>query len=222
MTNSPAPSPHPHTPPATLRAAPAGQPAPLDLAAIRARLAGQRGQHYWRSLEELAETPEFRQMMQREFPPGASEWWDGLSRRNFLKMAAATLALSGLTACTKQPTREIYPYVKQPAELVLGEPLYYATSMVLGGFATGVLAKSREGHPIKVDGNPDHPASLGGSSIWMQASLLDLYDPDRSQTVTHRGEISTWALFLSDLNDLLREQQTKKGAGLRFLTETVT
>src|SRR5690242_19998387 len=89
----------------------------LDLAAIRSRLNGERGQQYWRSLEELAETPEFREMLQREFPPGASEWWDGLSRRNFLKMAAATLALSGMTACTKQPTREIYPYFKQPAEL---------------------------------------------------------------------------------------------------------
>jgi MoCo/4Fe-4S cofactor protein with predicted Tat translocation signal len=195
---------------------------PLDLAAIREKLNGERGQHYWRSLEELAETKEFKDMMHREFPAGASEWWDGLSRRNFLKMAAATLALSGLTACTKQPTREIYPYVKQPAELVLGEPLYYATSMLLGGYATGVLAKSREGHPIKVDGNPEHPSSLGGSSIWMQTSILDLYDPDRSQAVTHNGEISTWALFLADLNNLLQEQAAKKGAGLRFLTETVT
>jgi MoCo/4Fe-4S cofactor protein with predicted Tat translocation signal len=196
-------------------------PAP-DLAAIRAKLQGERGQHYWRSLEELAETKEFQAMLHREFPAGAAEWWDGLSRRNFLKMAAATLALSGLTACTKQPTREIYPYVKQPAELVLGEPLYYATSMLLGGYATGVLAKSREGHPIKVDGNPQHPASLGGSSVWMQTSILDLYAPDRSQGVTRNGDISTWALFLSDLNDLVQEQQARKGAGLRFLTETVT
>ncbi|HWI59872.1 MAG TPA: TAT-variant-translocated molybdopterin oxidoreductase, partial [Bacillota bacterium] len=169
-----------------------------------------------------AETPEFQEMLHREFPPGAAEWWDGLSRRSFLKMAAASLALAGLTACTKQPTEEIYPYVKQPEELVLGQPLFYATSMVLGGFATGVLAKSREGHPIKIDGNPDHPAALGGSSIWMQASILDLYDPDRSQSVTHNGELSDWALFLSDLNDLLKEQQTKGGEGLRFLTETVT
>jgi len=200
----------------------AGATPAMDLAAMRAKLNGARGQHYWRSLEELAETPEFQAMLEREFPAGASEWWDGVSRRNFLKLAAGTLALAGLTACTKQPTREIFPYVKQPAELVLGQPLYYATSMLLGGFATGVLAKSREGHPIKVDGNPEHPASLGGSSVWMQASILDLYDPDRSQTVTHRGDISTWALFLSDLNDLLSEEHTTQGAGLRFLTETVT
>src|SRR5690349_18401177 len=97
----------------------------LDLAAIRSRLQSAHGQQYWRSLEELAKTPEFRELLHREFPLGASEWWDGLSRRNFLRMAAATLALSGLTACTKQPTREIVPYVKQPAELVLGEPLFY-------------------------------------------------------------------------------------------------
>ena len=195
---------------------------PLDLALIRAKLKGVRGQDYWRSLEEVAETREFREMLNREFPAGASEWWDGVSRRSFLRMAAATMALAGLTACTKQPTREIFPYVKQPEEIVLGEPLYYATSMILGGFATGVLAKSREGHPIKVDGNPEHPASLGGSSVWLQTSILNLYDPDRSQTVLHAGDISTWALFLSDLNNLLQEQERLQGAGLRFLTETVT
>jgi molybdopterin-containing oxidoreductase family iron-sulfur binding subunit len=200
----------------------AENPARLDLGAIRAKLNGVRGQDYWRSLEEIAETREFQELLHREFPPGASEWWDGLNRRNFLKMAAATLALSGMTACTKQPTRQIFPYVNQPQELVLGQPLFYASSMLLGGFATGVLVKSREGHPIKVDGNPEHPSSLGASSVWMQTSILGLYDPDRSQTVNHAGDISTWALFLSDLNDLLREQAPKKGAGLRFLTETIT
>src|SRR6266550_853191 len=146
---------------------------PLDLATIRTKLSGERGQHYWRSLEEIAETKEFKEMLQREFPAGATEWWDSLSRRNFLKMAAASLALSGLTACTKQPAHEILPYVKQPEGLVLGEPLFYATAMVLGGFATGVLVKSREGHPIKIEGNPEHPSSVGASSIWGQASILD-------------------------------------------------
>jgi MoCo/4Fe-4S cofactor protein with predicted Tat translocation signal len=194
----------------------------LDLAAIRARLNGARGQQYWRSLDEISETPEFKEMLQREFPNGASEWDDGVSRRSFLKMAAASLALAGLSACTKQPVREILPYVKQPEELVPGEPLFYATSMPLGGYATGVLAKSREGHPIKVDGNPEHPASRGASSIWMQASILDLYDPDRSQAFTHDGEISTWSDFIADLNEITREQQTQHGAGLRFLTETIT
>ena len=194
----------------------------VDLAAIRAQLDGVRGQHYWRSLDEISETPEFKEMLLREFPNGASEWDDGVSRRSFLKMAAASLALAGLTACTKQPIQQILPYVKQPEELVPGEPLFYATSMCLGGYATGVLAKSREGHPIKVDGNPEHPASLGASSIWMQASIMDLYNPDRSQAFLHEGDISTWEDFLSELNNLMRGHDGNEGTGLRFLTETIT
>ena len=193
-----------------------------DLAAIRARLAGVRGQQYWRSLDEVAETEEFKELLHREFPDGASEWLTGISRRSFFKAAAASLALAGLSACTKQPIHEILPYVKQPENLVLGEPLYYATAMLLGGYATGVLVKSREGHPIKVDGNPEHPASLGGSSVWMQASILDLYDPDRSQAVTHRGDVSTWSAFLSELARLSRRHEADQGAGLRFLIETST
>src|SRR5579859_400536 len=153
------------------------QPARLDLASIRAALAKTQGRKYWRSLEQIAGTPDFQQMLHREFPVGASEWPPDLSRRSFLKFAATSFALAGLTACTKQPVREIFPYVNQPSELVLGEPLFYATAMVLGGFATGALVKSREGHPIKVDGNPEHPATLGGSSVWLQTSILDLYDP---------------------------------------------
>ena len=194
----------------------------LDFSEMRRRLGNVRGQRYWRSLEELAETKVFKEMLHREFPPGATEWWDGVDRRNFLKMAAAFLALGGLTACTKQPVHEILPYVKQPEGLIPGEPLFYATAMMQGGFATGVLVKSREGHPVKIEGNPEHPSSLGSSSIWMQASILDLYDPDRSQTVTHQGEISTWALFLGELNVIIREQEARKGKGLYFLTETVT
>lgn len=198
------------------------KPASLDLAAIREKLQGVRGQHYWRSLDEVAETEEFREMLQREFPEGASEWLEGLSRRSFLKLAAASLALAGLSACTKQPVHAILPYVKQPENLVLGQPLYYATAMALGGYATGVLAKSREGHPIKVDGNPEHPASGGGSSIWMQASILDLYDPDRSQAIIANGDNSSWAAFQVQLDQLIRRHEADQGAGLCFLTETVT
>jgi molybdopterin-containing oxidoreductase family iron-sulfur binding subunit len=194
----------------------------IDLAAIRGNLANAQGRRYWRSLDQLAGTAQFRRLLDREFSFGATEWPEDLSRRGFLKMAAACITLAGLTACTKQPTREIFPYVNQPAELVLGEPLFYATSMVLGGFATGALAKSREGHPIKVDGNPEHPSSLGSSSIWLQSAILDLYDPDRSQTVLHKGDLSTWALLLDELNGIVSEERGRKGAGLRFLTETVS
>jgi len=185
----------------------------LDLDAIRAKLAGARGAHYWRSLEEVMDTPEFQEMLHREFPADASEWADGLSRRTFLKWAAASLALAGLTGCTRPPAQDILPYVKQPEQLVLGEPLYYATAMLLDGYATGVLVKSREGHPIKVDGNPDHPAALGGSSIWMQASILDLYDPDRSQEVTHRGDLSSWASLLEELNRVSLDHDRNGGDG---------
>ncbi|HTL16358.1 MAG TPA: TAT-variant-translocated molybdopterin oxidoreductase, partial [Patescibacteria group bacterium] len=187
----------------------------LNLSLIRETLEKKQGKSYWRSLEEIVCAPDFQSVLHREFPAGASEWPTDLSRRSFLKMASACAALAGLTACTKQPLQEIFPYVNQPAELVLGEPLFYATSMVLGGYATGALVKSRDGHPIKVDGNPDHPASPAGSSVWLQSSILDLYDPDRSQSVVRSGDLSTWALFLSELNDILQEQLPKQGAGLR-------
>ena len=198
------------------------RPQKIDLQLIRSQLESARGQRYWQSLEEVAETPEFRSMLAREFPPGASEWWDGLSRRSFMKMAAASLALAGITACTKQPTQEILPYVKQPAELVLGQPLFYATALVLNGFAEGVLARNREGHPIKVDGNPEHPVSQGGSHLWMQSSILNLYDPDRSQTVTRLGEVSSWPLFLSDLVSWINDPRFKTGKGWWFLTPTLS
>src|SRR6476469_6285942 len=137
---------------------------------IREKLRDKRGPEYWRSLEELAETPEFVEMMHREFPAGASEWWDTVSRRSFLKFASASLALAGLTACTKQPPHQILPYVRQPEGLVLGEPLFYATAITQAGFAQGVLVKSHEGRPTKIEGNPEHPISAGGSDVWMQAA----------------------------------------------------
>ncbi|HVV01439.1 MAG TPA: TAT-variant-translocated molybdopterin oxidoreductase, partial [Verrucomicrobiae bacterium] len=198
------------------------QPGGVDLAVVREKLEATRGRRYWRSLDELARTPEFEEMLHREFPDGASEWWDGLTRRNFLRLAAASLALSGLTACTRQPVHEILPYINQPAGLLPGKPLFYATAMTQGGFARGILAKNREGHPIKIDGNPEHPMSRGRSDIWLQAAILDLYDPDRSQAVGHHGDISTWSAFLVDVELLLRELGQTKGAGLRFLTETIT
>src|SRR5882724_7121380 len=170
----------------------------LDVGAIRARLTGKTGPEYWRSLEEVAQTKDFQRWMEREFPAGASEWADGVSRRNFLKLAGASLALAGLNGCTKQPVEKIVPYVRQPVEVVLGEPLFYASAFVLGGYATGVLVKNREGHPVKVEGNPQHPSSLGSSSVWMQGCIRDLYDPDRSHAVARNGDISSWSFFLSE------------------------
>src|SRR5579884_1877489 len=157
----------------------------LDLETARARIAETKGPEFWRSLEELAGSPEFKEMMHREFPKGASEWLDAVSRRGFLKLMGASLAMAGMTACTKQPLEPIVPYVRQPEEVVPGRPLFYASAFTLGGYATPILVESHLYRPTKVEGNDKHPASLGGTDVFAQASLLDLYDPDRSQTNTY-------------------------------------
>jgi molybdopterin-containing oxidoreductase family iron-sulfur binding subunit len=175
---------------------------------------------FWRSLDEFANPQKFKELLRAEFPEGASDF-SNFNRRDFLKLMGASLALASLPACTRQPIEKIVPYVKQPEELVPGKPLFFATAMMLGGFATGLLAESHEGHPTKIEGNPDHPASLGATNIFHQAALLDLYDPDRSQTVLKNGGINSWENFLSELNAVLQSQQTKNG-GLRILTETIS
>ncbi len=195
----------------------------LDLSAIRTRLAEAKGRRYWRSLEEVAETPAFLEFLHREFPQGASEWADQFSRRTFLKLMGASLALAGLSGCAGQPAQKILPYVRQPEELVPGLPLFYASAMPLGGYASGVLVESHEGRPTKIEGNPDHPASLGSSDVMAQASILGLYDPDRSQVVTRFGtRISTWNTFLNDLQTEIDSQRATQGAGLRILTGLIT
>ncbi|MDH3252644.1 MAG: TAT-variant-translocated molybdopterin oxidoreductase, partial [Ignavibacteria bacterium] len=198
------------------------QKSTLDSSSIRTRLASHRGREYWRSLDELADTPEFREFLHREFPREASVWEGSLSRRNFLQIMGASLALGGLNACMKQPDQKIIPYVKQPEIIVPGEPLQFATAALLGGFATGVLATSHMGRPTRIDGNPDHPASLGASDVFTTASILSLYDPDRSQIVLNRGSISTWEKFAPALALQLDIQRALQGSGLRILTETVT
>ena len=172
-------------------------PEPLTLDEVRARLAEHRGPAFWRGLEELAGTPEFEEMLANEFPAQASVWPEGVSRRNFLSLMGASLAFGGLTACTRQPLERIVPYIDQPENIVPGKPLRFATATTLGGYATGLLAESHMGRPTKVEGNPEHPASLGSTDLFAQASVLSMYDPDRSQTVTHLGRISTWPAFLA-------------------------
>ncbi len=194
----------------------------LDLAAARARLENRGGATYWRSLEELAETPEFGELLDREFPRFASEWPDGVSRRNFLQLAAASLSLAGLTACTRQPIEKIVPYVRQAEEFLPGKPVLFATSMALSGIATGLLIESHNGRPTKVEGNPDHPASLGASDAVTQASVLGLYDPDRSQATLQLGKPSTWETLNLQLGSALTAQAAFGGAGLRLLTGPVT
>jgi len=209
-----------------LQAAAGGSPTPLDVAAVRESLRGKRGPALWRSLDELAATPGFQNFLHREFPRQAAEWVespdDGVSRRRFLQLSGASLALAGLTACTKQPLEHIVPYVKQPEEIVQGRPLYFATTFVLGGYGLGVLAESHQGRPTKIEGNPDHPASLGATDVFAQASVLDLYDPGRSQSITGLGRIRTWGDFVNEVAGPIRALRALGGEGIRFLTGRVT
>ena len=193
----------------------------LDPASIRARLDGARGRRFWRSFEELADTDEFRAFVQREFPQHASEWFDPVGRRNFLKLMGASLALAGATACTRQPEELIVPYVRQPENLVPGRPLFFATAMPFGGSSIGVLAESHEGRPTKIEGNPDHPASLGATDAYAQASVLQLYDPDRATAITYLGEIRPWGSFVQSMQNAIGPQQALQGVGLRFLSEPI-
>jgi molybdopterin-containing oxidoreductase family iron-sulfur binding subunit len=185
---------------------------------IRRRLETAKGQEYWRGLDELADTEEFRAFMAEEFPRQAAPLEASLQRRDFLKLLGASLALAGLSACARPslPHETIVPYVQAPEQIVPGKPLFYATAIAHGGYAEGLLAESHQGRPTKLEGNPDHPASLGATSATTQASVLTLYDPDRSQAITENGAPRDWedlAATLSDLGD---------GEGLALLTETVT
>src|SRR5579864_449012 len=190
----------------------------LDLASATAEIQKKNGPEFWRSLEELAGKPEFKEMMHREFPKGASEWLDAVSRRGFLKLMGSSLALAGMTACTKQPFESIVPYVRQPEGLVPGRPMFYATAFTLGGYATPLLVTSREFRPIKVEGNDRHQATLGATDVFAQASLLDLYDPDRSQNVFYLGDISDWGTFVGQMEAPLAAQKKSGGAGIRILS----
>jgi MoCo/4Fe-4S cofactor protein with predicted Tat translocation signal len=177
---------------------------------------------YWRSLEELAQTEEFRAYVEDEFPNRTPDWNDAGSRRRFLTLMGASIALVGSSACTVQPKEGIVPYVRQPEEFVPGEPLYYATAMSVAGIATGLLVESNLGRPTKIEGNPQHPASLGSTDATMQASVLALYDPDRSKSVTRNGYINTWVNFGTALSGARDIAGLKNGAGFRILSGTVT
>ena len=194
----------------------------LDLAALRERLQNDGSPRYWQSLAQLAGAKEVQNYSDHEFPHVPEKPVQEVSRRDVLKFMAASAALAGLTACTKLPPEKIVPYVQAPEEIVPGKPIFYATAMPFSGIATGLLVESHMGRPTKIEGNPEHPASLGASDAFAQASILTLYDPDRPQVVTHQGRISTWSAFLNAMSMVRAEQQTRKGAGLRILTETVS
>jgi molybdopterin-containing oxidoreductase family iron-sulfur binding subunit len=203
-----------------------GKKGKLDLESVRAQIeevADQKsGSEYWRSLEELAGSTDFQEALHREFPKGASEWADSVSRRGFLKVMGASMALAGMSGCVKLPLEPIVPYVRQPEDVIPGRPMFYATAMTLGGYASPLLVESHLGRPTKIEGNDQHPASLGGTDIFAQASILGMYDPDRSQSVMSMGEQRSWQSFLGAIRGPLSTQKALQGAGIRILTPTIS
>jgi len=196
----------------------------LAAASAVAQTQPMRGERYWRSLEEYADTKEFEELVHREFPSLASEWLGDLSRRNFLKVMGASLALAGLgvAGCSRGPDEAIVPYVYPPEDVVPGKPLFYASAMPLSGFGHGVVVEQHEGRPTKIEGNPDHPSSVGATNVWMQASILSMYDPNRSQTPRRRGEVSSWSTFLKDLDQWVRDHGGREKIRVALLTQSVT
>ena len=204
----------------------------LNFKLLRDQILGRDGvkgpKEYWRNLEELVDSPVFEEFVSREFPQQAEAWDDPVERRTFLKLMGASLALAGLSGCVIQPPEKVIPYVKQPEEEVPGRGLFFATAFTLSGVAAPLLVRSNEGRPTKVEGNPDHPSNPGATAtdIFSQASVLTLYDPDRSQTPLYRGETRAWTTFVGEIRGLIEKEsdglKAKRGAGLRILTETVT
>lgn len=176
------------------------------------------GKTYWRSLDELNESPAFAEGLLREFPDGAAEPPQGTNRRTFLGIMGASMALGGLAAC-RRPEEVIVPYASAPEAAVPGRPLFFSTSIPVQGTAVGLVVETHEGRPTKIEGNPRHPESLGSTSSFIQASVLDLYDPDRSQSPREKGQAKTWddaSAFLRKLGD---DAKKVNGKGLAILVE---
>src|SRR5579862_6282831 len=174
----------------------------------------------WRSLDELIEGGALRDELSLRWPRFVP--FHDADRRNFLKLMSASLALAGLAGCSREPQEPIHPYTYAPKGQIAGEPRFYASANVVWGYALGVLVETNMGRPTKIEGNPQHPASLGSTDVHAQAAVLDLWDPDRAQAVTYRGEPSTWETFAAALQARLLDLVKRQGDGLRVLTETVT
>jgi molybdopterin-containing oxidoreductase family iron-sulfur binding subunit len=181
-----------------------------------------KSRSYWRSLEQLQETDEFRNWMHREFPVAASEFPEGMSRRRWMQLMGASLALGGLTAC-RYEKEQFAPFALRPENRIPGEPQYFATSIEFAGMPRHLIATCYDGRPIKLEGNVDHPASRGGTDVWSQASILDLYDPDRSAEVYERTGSQrfprSWDDFVAALKKGLSRQNENGGEGLAILVE---
>jgi len=181
---------------------------------------GIRNTHgsWWRTLEERAEDPAFQERLYNEFPTEIEAITDPVERRTFLRLMGASLALAGVTACTRQPPEKIVPYVRQPEEIVPGIPRHYATTMPFGRSAYGLVVESHEGRPTKIEGNELHPATAGRSSVRIQAAILGLYDPDRVQHVRHGDKDATWAELVEAWTELEKTHLADGGAKLALLT----
>jgi len=181
------------------------------------------GARQWRSLEELARSEEVPPWIANEFPSGAAAWSDPVSRRRFLTMMGASLALAGISGCSVEPApeEEIVPYVHPPEFVVPGQPLFFATTMTIASDAVGLLVEDHMGRPTKIEGNPTHPASLGATGPMQQAAVLELYDPDRSQSVTYLGRERTWEAAAAAIRTAMRTTIGEDGRGLRILTPAV-
>ena len=176
----------------------------------------------WGSFEELMGDSAFQKWSLREFSEGASEFTDPLARREFVKLMGASLALMGVSGCHRPPQQKIVPYLEQPELIVSGCPLFFATAMPFNRSATGILVESNEGRPTKIEGNSNHPLSLGATSIFEQAAILTLYDPDRSKTILHNGQIETWENLTSAWLTEKGRQLSQGGRTLRFLIDSTT
>jgi molybdopterin-containing oxidoreductase family iron-sulfur binding subunit len=171
---------------------------------------------YWRSLSELEATEEYRAAAEREFPEGASDAPDGITRRTMLQLMGASLSLAGLTAC-RRPVETIVPYVSAPEEIVPGIPLRYATTMPFGTTALGLVVESHEGRPTKIEGNELHPSTLGAASVWAQAEIYQMYDPDRARSVLYKNVEVTWAKFLEQWKKIAEGLAADQGASFAVL-----
>ena len=180
----------------------------VNLPELRAKIASATGPRYWRSLDELAETEEFQELLKREFPEQATDLATPAGRRSFPRLMGTSLALAGFGGCTRQPAETIVPYARSPELMIPGKSRYFASALSFGGYGQGVLVESHYGRPTKIAGNPEHPASLGATDIFAQDSVLTLYDPDRSQVVTHLGEISRWTTFVGQARSTVRAAVT--------------
>ncbi|MEX1024856.1 MAG: Fe-S-cluster-containing hydrogenase [Planctomycetota bacterium] len=189
----------------------------LDLDAIRAELAGTHGADFWRRIQEFVDEPGFQELLRRTFPSQTGRWLEG-DRRTFLRLMAGSLAVAGLGACTRQPEEAIVPYASRPEALIPGVPRFFATALPRPTGALGVLVESHMNRPTKIEGNPEHPASLGATDALAQAEILTMYDPDRASPVLRLGQIASWDDLTAALEAMLDRVSHDGGRGLRILS----